>query len=45
MKLAVIHYVFQIFILNKYIGDPSLVIHLENVGLKDCLLYEDIIVR
>ncbi|WMV19938.1 hypothetical protein MTR67_013323 [Solanum verrucosum] len=39
------HSVFQISMLNKFMGDPSLIIPTENIGIKDNLSYEEISVQ
>ncbi|WMV18372.1 hypothetical protein MTR67_011757 [Solanum verrucosum] len=41
-ELATVHPVFHIYILKKNMGDPSLIIHTENIGIKDNLSYEGI---
>ncbi|WMV30060.1 hypothetical protein MTR67_023445 [Solanum verrucosum] len=41
-KLAAIHSVFHISMLKKCMGDPSLIIPTENIGIKDNLSYEEI---
>ena len=40
--LAVVHQVFHIFMLNKFMGNPSLIIPTENIGIKDSLSYKEI---
>ncbi|WMV37389.1 hypothetical protein MTR67_030774 [Solanum verrucosum] len=44
-ELAVVHPVFHISMLKKYMRDPSLIIPTENVGIKDNLSYEEIPVQ
>ena len=44
-ELVVVHLVFHISMLNKCMGDPSLIIPTENVGNEDILSYEDILVH
>ncbi|WMV58576.1 hypothetical protein MTR67_051961 [Solanum verrucosum] len=44
-KLAVVHPVFHISILKKFMGDPSLIIPTEDIGIKDKLSYEEIPVQ
>ncbi|WMV09158.1 hypothetical protein MTR67_002543, partial [Solanum verrucosum] len=41
-KLATFHLVFHISMLNKCMGDPSLIIPTEDIGIKDSLSYEEI---
>ncbi|WMV08097.1 hypothetical protein MTR67_001482 [Solanum verrucosum] len=41
-ELAAVHLVFHISMLKKCVGDPSLVIPTEDIGIKDSLSYEDI---
>ncbi|WMV18951.1 hypothetical protein MTR67_012336 [Solanum verrucosum] len=40
--LAAVHPVFHISMLKKCIGDPSLIIPTENIGIRDNLSYEEI---
>ncbi|WMV18248.1 hypothetical protein MTR67_011633 [Solanum verrucosum] len=44
-ELAAIHQVFHISMLKKCMGDPSLIILTENIGIKDSLSYEEIPVQ
>ncbi|XP_069145436.1 uncharacterized protein [Solanum lycopersicum] len=44
-ELAVIHSVFHISMLKKCMGDLSLIVPTENVGIKDCLFYKEILVQ
>ncbi|WMV50136.1 hypothetical protein MTR67_043521 [Solanum verrucosum] len=44
-ELAVVHSVFHIFMLKKCMGDPSLIIQIEDIGIKDSLSYEEIPVQ
>ena len=44
-ELAVVHPVFHIFILKKCLSDPSIIVPTENVGIKDNLSYEEILVQ
>ncbi|WMV08091.1 hypothetical protein MTR67_001476 [Solanum verrucosum] len=44
-ELAAIHLVFHVSMLKKCIGDPSLIIPTENIGIKDSLSYEEISVQ
>ncbi|WMV59097.1 hypothetical protein MTR67_052482 [Solanum verrucosum] len=44
-ELAVVHPVFHISMLKKCIGDPSLIIPNESIGIKDSLSYEEILVQ
>ena len=41
-ELAAVHPVFHISMLKKCLGDPSLIVPTENVGIKDSLSYEEI---
>ena len=41
-KLAVVHPVFHISILKKCMGDPTFIVLLESVAVKDSLSYEDV---
>ncbi|WMV32472.1 hypothetical protein MTR67_025857 [Solanum verrucosum] len=43
--LAAAHPVFHIFMLKKCMGDPSLIIPTEDIGIKDSLSYEEILVQ
>ncbi|WMV24137.1 hypothetical protein MTR67_017522 [Solanum verrucosum] len=44
-ELAAVHPVFHVFMLKKFIGYPSLIIPTEDIGIKDSLSYEDILVK
>jgi len=44
-ELAAIHLVFYVSMLNKCIGDPSLVVPLESIRVKDNLSYKEILVE
>ncbi|WMV49807.1 hypothetical protein MTR67_043192 [Solanum verrucosum] len=44
-ELAVVHSVFHISMLKKCMGDPSLIIPIEDIGIKDSLSYEEILVQ
>ncbi|WMV29495.1 hypothetical protein MTR67_022880 [Solanum verrucosum] len=44
-ELLAVHPVFHIFMLKKCMGDPSLIIPTEDIGIKDSLSYEDIPVQ
>ena len=41
-NLAVVHPVFHVSMLKKFMGDPSLVVPTEIIGVKDSLSYEEI---
>ncbi|WMV59197.1 hypothetical protein MTR67_052582 [Solanum verrucosum] len=44
-KVAAVHLVFHVSMLKKCMGDPSLIITTENIGIKDNLSYEEIPVQ
>lgn len=44
-ELAVIHPVFDVSLLKKCLGDPSFVIPVASVGVKDSLSYEEVPVQ
>ncbi|WMV38186.1 hypothetical protein MTR67_031571 [Solanum verrucosum] len=44
-ELAAVHLVFHIFMLKKCMGDPSLIIPTEDIGIKDSLSYEEVPIR
>ncbi|WMV23732.1 hypothetical protein MTR67_017117 [Solanum verrucosum] len=44
-ELEVVHPVFHISMLKKYIGDPSLILPTEKIRITDSLSYEDIPVQ
>ena len=44
-ELAAVHPVFHISMLKKCLGDPSLIVPTENVGIEDKLCYEDVPVQ
>ncbi|WMV30964.1 hypothetical protein MTR67_024349 [Solanum verrucosum] len=44
-ELAVVHPVFHISMLKKCMGDPSLIIPTEDIGINDTLSYEEITVQ
>ena len=44
-ELVVAHSVFHISILKKCLGDPSLILPTENVGIKDNLSYGEVLVQ
>ena len=41
-ELAAVHPVFYIFMLKKCLGDPSLIVKIDNVGIKDNVSYEEV---
>ncbi|XP_070008557.1 uncharacterized protein [Nicotiana sylvestris] len=41
-ELAAVHPVFHVSLLKKFLGDPSLVVPTEVIGVKDSLSYEEI---
>ena len=41
-KLAAVHSVFHISLLNKCVGDPTSIVSLESVAVKDNVSYEDV---
>ncbi|WMV24276.1 hypothetical protein MTR67_017661 [Solanum verrucosum] len=41
-ELVAVHPVFHVSMLKKFMGDPSLIIPTEDIGIKDSLSYEDI---
>ncbi|WMV59054.1 hypothetical protein MTR67_052439 [Solanum verrucosum] len=44
-ELAAVHPVFHISMLKKCMGNPSLIIPSEDIGIKDSLSYEEILVQ
>ncbi|WMV42089.1 hypothetical protein MTR67_035474 [Solanum verrucosum] len=44
-ELAAVHLVFHISMLKKCMGDPSLIIPTEDIGINDSLSYEEIPVQ
>ena len=44
-ELTKVHPVSHISMLKKYLGDPSLVVPIENVGIMDRLCYEEVSVK
>ncbi|WMV30846.1 hypothetical protein MTR67_024231 [Solanum verrucosum] len=44
-ELAAVNLVFHISMLKKCMGDPSLIITTEDIGIKDSLSYEEILVQ
>ncbi|WMV19619.1 hypothetical protein MTR67_013004 [Solanum verrucosum] len=44
-ELTAVHPVFHIFMLKKCMGDPSLLIPTEDIGIKDSLSYDEIPVQ
>ncbi|WMV55416.1 hypothetical protein MTR67_048801 [Solanum verrucosum] len=44
-ELAAVHPVFHVSMLKKCMGDPSLIIPTEHIGIKDSLSYEEIAVQ
>ena len=41
-ELAAVHAVFHISLLKKNVGDPTFIVPLESVAVKDSLSYEDL---
>ena len=39
-ELALVHMVFHVSLLNKYIGDPESILPIEDLGVKDNLSYD-----
>ena len=44
-ELVAVHPVFHVSMLKKCMGDPSLIVPTKNVGIKDILSYEEILVQ
>ncbi|WMV09277.1 hypothetical protein MTR67_002662 [Solanum verrucosum] len=44
-ELVAVHPVFHISMLKKFMGDPSLIIPTEDIGIRDILSYEEILVQ
>ena len=44
-NLAVVHPVFHSSMLKKFLGDPLLIVSIENVGIKYDLFYEQISIQ
>ncbi|WMV59189.1 hypothetical protein MTR67_052574 [Solanum verrucosum] len=44
-ELAIVHPMFHISMLKKWMGDPSLIIPTEDIGIKDNVSYEEIRVQ
>ncbi|WMV30466.1 hypothetical protein MTR67_023851 [Solanum verrucosum] len=44
-ELVAVHSVFHVLMLKKCMGDPSLIIPTEDIGIKDNLSYEEIFVQ
>nr|XP_025884708.1 uncharacterized protein LOC112940672 [Solanum lycopersicum] len=44
-ELAAVHPTFHISMLKKFLGDTSLAVPTDNVGIKDMLSYEEILVQ
>ncbi|WMV07798.1 hypothetical protein MTR67_001183 [Solanum verrucosum] len=41
-ELATVHSIFHILLLKKYVGDPSFIVPLEIMAVKDSITYEDV---
>ena len=41
-ELAVVHLIFHIFMLKKCLLDSSLIVPIENIGIKDKISYEEV---
>ncbi|XP_049389197.1 uncharacterized protein LOC125853525 [Solanum stenotomum] len=44
-ELATVHLVFHVSMLKKCLGDPSLIVPTENIGIKDNLSYENVTIQ
>ncbi|XP_049357046.1 uncharacterized protein LOC125821703 [Solanum verrucosum] len=44
-ELAAVHLVFHVSMLNKCLGDPSLIVPTDNIGIKDNLSYENVTIQ
>ena len=44
-ELALIHLVFHVSMLKKCIGDPESILPIEDLGVKDNLSYEEVLVQ
>ena len=44
-KLVAVHPVFHILLLKKCVGDPTSILPLESVAVKDSIPYEDVLIK
>ena len=44
-ELAAVHPIFNFSLFKKHVGDPTSVVPLENVAVKNSLSYEDVLVE
>ena len=41
-ELAAVHLAFQIYMMKNFLGDPSLIVPKESVGIKDNLFFDEV---